>query len=258
MAASPQTVIGRALRSKSIVHVHDLTTDPAYIKNLLPWSNSSKWAARGRTGRADAQGRRTVGAIAIYRQEVRPFTDKQIELVSNFAAQAVIAIENTRLLNELRSRFSGRPPPRRCSRSSRVRLASSKPVFDAILENATRICDAKFGTYVVVSKATDTGAPRTCARRASKDRRKDRSAARRNRGDASSNDKPILHVDDISRTLLAEIRRAGRQVGRRPHDCCVPMVKEDERLVQSPFSARRCARSPTSRSSWCRTSLRRR
>ena len=93
-----------------------------------------------------------IGAIVIYRQEVRPFSDKQIELVQNFAAQAVIAIENTRLLNELRqrtddlpSRWSSRPRLRRCSRSSSSSPGELEPVFKAMLENATRICEAKFG-----------------------------------------------------------------------------------------------------------------
>ena len=84
-----------------------------------------------------------VGAIAIYRQEVRPFTDKQIELVQNFAAQAVIAIENTRLLNELRqrtddlpSRWSSRPRPREVLKVISSSPGELEPVFQAMLENA--------------------------------------------------------------------------------------------------------------------------
>jgi signal transduction histidine kinase len=158
----PTNPLVHVAASKQLQHIADIRAEQAYIDRDPAFLQL-----------ADAAGARTllivpmlkenelIGTIGIYRQEVRPFTEKQIELVTNFAAQAVIAIENTRLLKELHQRTDdlSESLDQQTATSEVLSVISSspgelEPFFQAMLENAARICEAKFANLFLYTDNT--------------------------------------------------------------------------------------------------------
>src|SRR5215469_2207019 len=145
---SRKTPFGRVLSERKTVHVVDAAAEEAYIERSPSIVAAVELGGiRTYVAVPMLKNDQLIGIVSIFRQEVAPFTDKQVSLVENFATQAVIAIENARLLGELRQSLELQTATADVLRVISSSPSDLRPVFNALAENAARLCQG-FDVYV--------------------------------------------------------------------------------------------------------------